>query len=516
MKDSGPDPYRELFERSADAILIIEDNRFVDCNAATVAMLRYQNKEDLLRTHPSELSPPRQPDGRSSFEKANEMMATAFERGSHRFEWDHVRFDGEVFPVEVLLTAVQRDDKRILHVVWRDITDRKRLEEQLRHSQKMEIIGQLTGGIAHDFNNLLVAIMGNGELLQRKLQDRPELVVFVEEMVKAGRRGAALVRQLLLFSRPQDSPAELIDLVPVLRDVHRMLERLIGENVRLVIESHPEPLLTGSSRGHIEQVVVNLVTNARDAMPNGGTITVGLKPVSIAKDSIGAVEQLDPGRYALLSVTDTGHGMSDEVLAHAIDPFFTTKDVGRGTGLGLSTVYGIAKQSGGGLRIDSSVGHGSTVKVYLPLRQGVPATPEPPAVPRPVRGGDERILVAEDDETVAKVVVRALTARGYRVELASDGAQALERCLARRGDVDLLVTDVVMPRMNGPELVRALRAEGIGVPVLFMSGYTRDEALPPGDGDGPVELLEKPFTATELVTRVREVLDRGAEDAAAD
>ena len=510
---AAPDPYRELFERSADAILIIEDERFVDCNDATVAMLRCSDKQDVLRTHPSELSPPTQPDGRESYEKANEMMATALARGSHRFEWDHRRLDGEVFPVEVLLTAVRRDGRTILHVVWRDITDRKRLEEQLRHSQKMEIIGQLTGGIAHDFNNLLVAIMGNGELLQKRLADRPDMAVFVDEMVKAGRRGAALVRQLLLFSRHQEGPAEVIDVVPVLRDVQRMLERLIGEDIELRVECGAESLPIRSRHGHIEQVIVNLVTNARDAMPSGGRLSIRLGSVAIAEDSIGAVEQLAPGAYALLSVTDSGHGMSDDVRAHAIDPFFTTKEVGRGTGLGLSTVYGIAKQSGGGLRIDSALGHGTTVKVYLPLRYGE-APSESPATARVSRGGSEHIVVAEDDETVASVVVRVLSDQGYRVDLARDGEEALELCLARRDGLALLVTDVVMPRRSGPDLVSELRARGVSVPVLFMSGYTRDATLPSGVDDAAIELIEKPFSGGELLARVRDVLDR--RGAAAD
>ncbi|MBI3200197.1 MAG: response regulator [Myxococcales bacterium] len=508
MPTPGPDPYRELFERSADAILIIEDERFVDCNQATVDLLRYPNKEDLLRTHPSELSPPTQPDGQSSFEKANAMMALALERGSHRFEWDHVRFDGEVFPVEVLLTAVPRDAKQVLHVVWRDISDRKRLEEQLRHAQKMEIIGQLAGGVAHDFNNLLVAIMGNGELLQKKLADRPELALYVDEMVKAGQRGATLVRQLLLFSRPQDGLMETIDLVPVLGEVHRMLERLIGEDTLLVVESCREPLPIRGTRGHMEQVIVNLVTNARDAMPRGGTITVGIRRVTISGDSIGAVDDLVPGPHALLSVTDAGEGMSQTVLAHAIDPFFTTKPVGRGTGLGLSTVYGIAKQSGGGLRIDSVLGRGTTVKVYLPLRDDEPLSQDAPRVARQSRGGSERVLVAEDDAIVAGVVVRVLEAQGYTVQLASDGADALDRFLATPDGFDLLLSDVIMPRMSGPDLVREIRARGGGgLGVLLMSGYTRDNLSEAADL-GEVDLLEKPFSASELVARVRDSLDR--------
>ncbi len=500
------DPYRELFERSADAILIIEDDAFVEFNEAALAMLRCSDRQRLRRTHPSELSPPTQPDGRSSFEKANEMMAVAFAEGSHRFEWDHRRFDGEVFPVEVLLTVVQRGGKRILHVVWRDITDRKRLEEQLRHSQKMEVIGQLTGGIAHDFNNLLVAIMGNGELLQRQLQDRPDLVGLVEEMVKAGRRGASLVRQLLLFSRPHESPTEVIDFVPVLQDVETLLERLIGDRVRLAVDSHPVALPVRSTSSHLEQVIVNLVTNARDAMPSGGTVELRLCPATIPEESIGGLEQLAPGQYALLVVSDSGTGMSQETRQHAIDPFFTTKDLGRGTGLGLSTVYGIAKQSGGGIHIDSALGHGTTVKVYLPLCLEEPlATVEPTATT--AQGGSERILVAEDDDTVAHVVVRLLAQQGYAVERAQDGQEALELCLERPDRLDLLLTDVVMPRLHGPELWRRLRELGISVPVLFMSGY-RSDAVLSSDELGDVALLEKPFTASALLRRVREVLDR--------
>ncbi|MBX3131258.1 MAG: response regulator [Polyangiaceae bacterium] len=509
MPPPRPDPYRELFERSADAILIIEDGRFVECNQATVEMLGYERKEDLLRAHPAELSPPTQPDGRSSFEKADEMMALAFERGSHRFEWDHLRVHGEVFPVEVLLTAVQHDEKRVLHVVWRDITDRKRLEAQLRHSQKMEVIGRLAGGVAHDFNNLLVAILGNGELLRAKLQDRADLTEFVDEMLRAGHRGAELVRQLLFFSRSHETPCEVIDLVPVLRDVQRMLERLIGEGVRLAVHAGAHPLPIRSTRCQAEQIIVNLVTNARDAMPKGGTVSVGLERVQLASDSIGAVERLAPGLYALLSVSDSGSGMTPDVVARAFEPFFTTKAVGAGTGLGLSTVYGIAKESGGGVRIDSAPGRGTRVEVYWPLYAGE-AVSLPPRDVSPTRDGTERIVLAEDDDHVAKVVQRALVARGYQVERACDGCEALDWVLGQRGTVDLLVTDVVMPRMDGPELVRQLRARGVEVPVLLISGYTKGALDGLQLDDGRHGFLAKPFTATELANKVRELLDRRA------
>lgn len=482
----------------------------MECNQATVEMLGYERKEDLLRAHPAELSPPTQPDGRSSFEKADEMMALAFERGSHRFEWDHVRVHGEVFPVEVLLTAVQHDEKRVLHVVWRDITDRKRLEAQLRHSQKMEVIGRLAGGVAHDFNNLLVAILGNGEMLRAELHERADLVEFVDEMLRAGHRGAELVQQLLFFSRSHETPSEIIDLVPVLRDVQRMLERLIGEGVRVAVDAGAHPLPIRSTRCQAEQIIVNLVTNARDAMPKGGTVRVGLERVQLASDSIGAVERLAPGLYAVLSVSDSGTGMTPDVVARAFEPFFTTKAVGAGTGLGLSTVYGIVKESGGGVRIDSALGRGTRVEVYWPLYAGEEAVSLPPPVASPMRGGTERIVLAEDDDHVAKVVQRALVARGYQVERARDGCEALDLFLGRRGTVDLLVTDVVMPHLDGPELVRQLRARGVEVPVLLISGYTRGALDGLQLDDGRHGFLAKPFTATELANKVRELLDRRA------
>ncbi len=360
MTSTRADPYRELFERSADAILIIEENRFVECNQATVTMLGYDDREQLLRTHPSELSPPTQPDGRSSYEKADEMMAHAFALGSHRFEWEHRRRNGQVFPVEVLLTAVERDGRKILHVVWRDISERRRLEAHLRHTQKVDAIGQLAAGIAHDFNNVLAAILGNAELLQRRLRGS-EHAPQLDEIVEAGQRAAVLVRQLLTFSRKQESTTETFDLGTVLVELKKMLHRLLAEPVTLRLEALDHPVPIRATRSQIEQLIVNLVTNARDAMPDGGTITIGLavgdpRPATVT-----------PGPHAVLSVTDDGTGMDADVAARAIEPFFTTKEVGKGTGLGLATAYAVARQAGGDLRIDSQPGRGTRIEVLLPL-----------------------------------------------------------------------------------------------------------------------------------------------------
>lgn len=508
-----PDPYRELFERSADAILIIEGETFVDCNQATVEMLRYANKEELLRTHPSELSPPTQPDGRESFEKANEMIAIAFEQGNHRFEWDHLRADGEVFPVEVLLTAVAESGRKILHVVWRDITERRALEEQLRQTHRLEAIGKLAGGIAHDFNNLLVAIIGNAELLELSLGADSRLMEHAVEIRTAGDRAASLVRQLLAFSRNQEFQSQVLDLNQITADMDRLLQRLIGEDVRLVTRQADEPIWIKAHLGQIEQVVMNLAANARDAMPKGGTVALEIRRETLSEDCCFANTTLAAGSYAMLAVSDTGIGMDHETVQRAFDPFFTTKEMGEGTGLGLATVHSIVRRYLGAAQLHSTPGRGTTVKVYLPLTTERGGIDERRSTRPPGAGGDETILVVEDEATVATLVTKVLRGRGYRIMLASDGCEGLNLYRANADSIDLLLTDVVMPKMGGPDLVRTLRAEGHRPKVLYASGYTNDaltHVLAVSDG---VDLLEKPFSTAELIGRVRLALDRGDEAA---
>ncbi len=504
----GPDPYRELFERSADAILIIEGETFVDCNEATVRMLRYESREQVLETHPAQLSPPTQPDGRDSYEKANEMIALAFQKGSHRFEWEHVRANGEVFPVEVLLTAVQRGDERILHVVWRDITERKQLEAHLRQSQKMEAIGKLAGGIAHDFNNLLVAIICHSELLHEALADRPELQEQVDEIRKAGDRAAALVRQLLTFGRKRELMPRVIDLNVVLGEMHKLLRRLIGEHVQLSTVLDDEPVLVMVDPVQVEQVAINLATNARDAMPRGGTLTIAVRR-TVVSEGAGPPE-LEPGPYAVLAVSDTGVGMDEATAQRAFEPFFTTKELGAGTGLGLSTVYGIARQSGGTVQVSSRPGGGTTMEVLLPVASDDTRSARSIDASLPVRGGSETILVVEDEEAVSSLVVRVLRERGYRVLLARDGGEALEIWRRYPARIDLVLTDVVMPHVGGPELIEQLHAMGQRPRVLFASGYT-NQALSSLRGlDLEVDVIEKPYSVADLVARVRLALDREA------
>lgn len=509
VREAETDQYRALFEQSADAILIIDGDTFVDCNQATVDMLRYGNKEELLRTHPSELSPPTQPDGRSSFEKANEMIAIAFKEGSHRFEWDHKRADGEVFPVEVLLTVVPQGDRTILHTVWRDITDRKRLELQLLHSQKMEAIGKLAGGIAHDFNNLLVVIIGSAELLANAVSDKPALRDLADQVRHAGERAANLTRQLLAFSRKQLLQPKVIDLNAILVDLEKLLGRLIGEDVVLVTQLHDSAVKIKADPGQMEQVVINLVTNARDALVDGGTITLQTSMVVIDEQANHLSLGLEPGCYAKLAVTDNGRGMGEDVVKQAFDPFFTTKEVGQGTGLGLSTVYGIVKQSQGDVTLESVPDRGSTITIYLPeIAADDSAVAQQPTETTVFLGGHETILVAEDEPAVSALVARVLRQQGYRVLIASDGVEAFARYKKHCKEIDLVFTDVVMPNLCGPDLVRLLHNEGFDPNVLFASGYMDsefDQVKAMGEEDN---LILKPFSPGDLLRRVREALDR--------
>jgi PAS domain S-box-containing protein len=506
--DAPRNPYRELFERSADAILIIEGETFIDCNDATVKMLRYPRKEDVLRTHPSELSPPLQPDGRPSFEKANEMIAIAFERGSHRFEWNHKRADGEVFPVEVLLTAVQELGRRVLHVVWRDITERKELEEKLRHAQKMEAIGKLAGGIAHDFNNLLVALLGHSQLLEDLLQGQEKADEHLREIRRAGERAADLVRQLLAFGRKQELRPTALDVNHLVLDLRKLLERLIGEDVRLETTTTEGTVVVRADRGQLEQVLFNLAANARDAMPNGGTLTIETERVRLPRPGGDVQQEVPDGDYAILRVSDSGSGMDRRTAERAFEPFFTTKEPGQGTGLGLATVYGIVKQSGGSVTIESSPGSGTLIRVLLPLTdEPILENAEKVEVEAP-RGGDETILVAEDDPCVSLLVVRALEARGYQILLARDGREALGLYERHADRVSLLITDVIMPNMGGEKLVTELGTRGHYPRVLFMSGYTDEQFRQLRDREGEVDVLQKPFDVRHLLRRVRSAIDR--------
>ncbi len=516
--DHGSDPYRELFENSPDAILIIDNDRFVDCNPAAATMLRFPSKEallerysggaDTLRAHPGEFSPPRQPDGRDSYEKANEMMKIAFEKGSHRFEWEHVRADGECFPVEVLLTPVYHGQRHVLHVVWREIGERKRLEQELRQAQRLEAVGRLAGGIAHDFNNLLVIILSHAELLKQELgaAHASEQAERAAEIQAAGNRAASLTRQLLTFSRGQPVQPRPTDLVELLTGLDGLLGRLIGENIDYAICLAEGSVTVEVEPSQVEQLVINLCANARDAMPAGGKLEVALERYRHADSS--ALPGLAAGDYAVVRVSDTGEGMTQEQIDRAFDPFYTTKPPGAGSGLGLATVHAIAEQSDGAAFIESAKGRGTSVRVYLPVSSQAPLR----LFAAPKRAskslcGSETILVAEDERAIRNLLETVLTGKGYRVMTAADGVEALDLARESEHRIDLVITDVVMPRLSGPELVQRLRAERPRVKVIFMSGYAKQGSLAAIEHEN-AEILEKPFSPQVILELVRKLLDR--------
>jgi two-component system cell cycle sensor histidine kinase/response regulator CckA len=387
-----------------------------------------------------------------------------------------------------------------------DVTRSRRLELQLLHSQKMEAIGRLAGGVAHDFNNLLTIMLGHCELMIRKVPADSPLAREAEAVLNAGRRGADLARQLLAFSRKQLVEPTVFDAGQVLRELDGMLRRLIPEDIDLVtvIEDHPASIR--ADRGQVEQLVMNLVVNARDAMPTGGKITIELGIVTVDPSWLPDHPTLQPGPHVRLVVSDTGRGMDEETRLQVFEPFFTTKETGRGTGLGLSIVYGVVKQLGGDIQVYSELGVGSSFKVYLPRVPGAAETETDDAPGLRLTPGAGTILLAEDEDELRELAKEILETSGYEVLATANGAEALERAAAHVGPIDLLLTDVVMPGLSGGELARRLRAVRPDTRVLYMSGYPDDAIVRHGVLDAAEAFLQKPFSVVDLAERVRRAI----------
>jgi len=476
-----------------------ETRRFLEVNDAAVQQYGYSLSE-FKRMSVLDLRP--EEERARYLEQLNQIP----NEGHYHGHWKHRKKDGKVIQVETISHELEYAGRRVRLVVTQDISERQLLEQQLRQSQKMEAVGRLAGGVAHDFNNLLMVIKGHTELLVNVLPPSEHYSRKIEQIDRAADRASALTRQLLAFSRLQVLQPHVMNLNDVVEEMGRLLPRLIGEDIELVIRSSEDLGAIRADASQMEQVIMNLAVNARDAMPAGGRLLIETSNAEL-DDTYNAVHPIvREGRYVLLAVSDTGTGMNAETQAHIFEPFFTTKPQGKGTGLGLSTVYGVVKQSGGFIWVYSEVGRGTSFKIYLPRvdqpveRIGTAATVSD--APR----GTETILLAEDEQDVREVAREFLESGGYTVIEARDGAEALKRVEKYEDAIDLLVTDMVMPGMTGQELSTRLLQSRPEIRVLYMSGYSERAAVDSARGDSSMRLLAKPFSRWALLRAVHEIL----------
>jgi two-component system cell cycle sensor histidine kinase/response regulator CckA len=391
--------------------------------------------------------------------------------------------------------------------------DRTRLEEQFRQAQKMEAVGRLAGGVAHDFNNLLTVITGYSDLLLAAQDLNPKQRVALEQIRRSAERGGALTNQLLTFSRPQPLEARIVRVNELAMQMEKMLRRLIGEDIELVVIAAASEDAVEADPGRLEQVVMNLVVNARDAMPGGGKLTIETGTMHLGESFSAQQFGVEPGRYVVITIADTGSGMDSDTKSHLFEPFFTTKRVGLGTGLGLATAYGIIRQSHGAIRFESEVGKGTAASIYLPMVEDRKRFAGDALAPRFAPTGAETVLLVEDEARVRKLIVDVLIAHGYTVVEATRGEEAIRLCKTHKGSIDLAIVDVVMPGMSGPDLVRQIAPICPGMHLLYISGYTDEAVLHHGIPQSGVEFLQKPFLPDALLRKVREVLDSRSNSA---
>jgi PAS domain S-box-containing protein len=502
--------FRLITENAEDLITVVDrdGNRLYDSPGYN--KLGYSNSDLGRAPFPEQIHP----DDREALSAARKET---FEKGvGPRVEYRFQRKDGDWRVLESTRSPVRNDRGEIekVIIVSRDITERKQAEEllrrrdeQLRHSQKMEAVGRLSGGIAHDFNNLLGVIIGYSESIEHRVAANDPLRKSAEEIRKAGERAASLTHQLLAFSRQQVLQPQILDLNALVNDMGKMLTRLIGMHIELTTNLATELGQVKAEQSQIEQVIVNLVVNARDAMPEGGQLLIETSNLDVNENLASSLTFLQPGPYVLLTVTDTGIGMDANTRRHIFEPFFTTKGPGKGTGLGLATVYGVAKQSGGGVTVESEPGKGSTFKIFLPQTQESAVAPSPDETIAKGSMGTGTILLAEDEEALLKLTAERLTECGYTVLPARDGIHALEIARSFNEPIHLLLTDIMMPRMGGLSLARSMSELRPGIRVVFMTGHAERESSYREAIRSGAESIQKPFSHEKLIRLVREMLD---------
>jgi len=506
--------HRAVLESAMDAFVGMDrEGRLIEFNPAAERMFGRARADVIGRELAELIIPP-------SFRDAHRRgLARYLATGEHallggRVEVSAQRADGTEFPVELTVTVVKMEGPPAFNAYIRDLTEQKRadaargsLEMQLQQAQKMEAVGRLAGGVAHDFNNLLTVISGRAHMLLSRLKPGEPMHRDVDLIQKTSQRAVALTSQLLAFSRKQVVQPRVLELGPLVADLVPMLQRMIGENMELTVEPVEGTGRVKADPSQMQQVLMNLAVNARDAMPDGGRIRVSIRDVLVDEPAALHRSNLPPGPYVALAVGDTGTGMSAETAAHIFEPFFTTKEQGKGTGLGLSTVYGIIEQSRGHIEVQSVIGQGTTFTIHLPRVEEAPAAGAPPPdAARRLRTTSRTVLVVDDEPEVLELAAEILKRVGYSVLEAPDGAAALEVARRHEGEIHLLVTDMVMPGMSGRDLTERLRAIRNALPVLYISGYVQDAAARAALGGEHSAFVAKPFTPELFTDRVRELL----------
>ncbi len=515
---AADESYRSLTEGALYGIYRSTiDGRFLTVNPALAEMLGYESQAELLGVDMARDIYARPEERQRLIESYQDKARIQ----GQDVEWR--RKDGTQIAVRLSGRPVRNDSGQVesFEMIVEDVTERRALEAQLRQSQKMEAVGQLTGGIAHDFNNILTIILANADLLECDLPiGRPDLRAVLNETKEAAHRGAALIRKLLGFSRRSKLEMKSVDLASLVGDMSGMLRRLLPENVEVhVLAGNPIENAHADS-GAVEQILLNLATNARDAMPEGGRLTIEVKSDWL-DDGYHAIHPwVEPGSYVSITVSDTGIGMDEATKERIFEPFYTTKPPERGTGLGLAMIYGLVKQHKGHVHVYSELGRGTTIKVYFPVASEFARTSQLRRDEAEPEGGSERILVVEDELAIGRATRRALESHGYRVLMARDGEEALEIVRQRGSTIDLIVSDLVMPRLGGRQLYEALQSEGFSIPLMFTSGYAHRDIQECAELDQEVPFLHKPWTLAELLRAVRQALGpvpvTGALSAAAE